>query len=73
MFFKILRHIYKKAVFEIRSRIDFGRLDPDPGGQNCFVVLDVSQDPGGQKCFGVLDFSGLKDSPVARTSFYIFK
>jgi hypothetical protein len=46
-------------------RIDFGSLDPDPGGQksseksqeiSCFKVLDVA-------------FLGLKTSPAAWTSF----
>jgi hypothetical protein len=45
---------------EIRIRIDFGRLDPDP-------------DPGKYIVFEVLDvlLGGLEASPVAWTSFII--
>jgi len=32
------------SVLSILIRIEFGRLDPDPGGQNmsCFEVINVS-------------------------------
>jgi hypothetical protein len=42
----------RKPVLRIRIRIDFGRLNPDPGGQKITTKIEKSEEIS---CFEVLD------------------
>jgi hypothetical protein len=61
---KVTNIIDNITVFRIRSRVDFGLLDPDPGWQKLPTEIEKSEEIS---CFNFLDV--LFCSPVAWTFF----